>query len=38
VTVELALCDWNAKGYKGAVISAIGEDGVKVYNNYNFSN
>ncbi len=38
VTVELALCDWNAKGYKGAVISATGEDGVKVHNNYNFSN
>ena len=38
VTVDLVLCDWNAKGYKGAVIGATTADGTKVCNNYNFSN
>lgn len=36
ITVELLLCDWNAKGYKGAVIAAYGSDGVKVFNALNF--
>ena len=36
IKVELLLCDWNAKGYKGAVIAAYGSDGVKVFNNVNF--
>ena len=35
LTVELALCDWNAKGLKGCVLSVITEDG-KVYNELNF--
>ncbi len=35
VTVELALCDWNAKGLKGCVLSVITEDG-QVFNEFNF--
>ena len=36
VTMELALCDWNAKGLKGAVLAVITDDG-KVYNELNFT-
>ena len=36
LTVELALCDWNAKGLKGCVLAVITEDG-KVYNTANFN-
>ena len=36
VTMELALCDWNAKGLKGAVLAVITADG-KVYNELNFT-
>ena len=36
LTFELALCDWNAKGLKGAVLSVITEDG-KVYNTLNYN-
>ena len=38
LTVEVALCDWNAKGLKGCVLSVIKADGTKVYNEYNFIN
>lgn len=37
VTVELVLCNWNCKGYKGCVLSATLEDGTKIYNEYNFN-
>jgi hypothetical protein len=36
LTVELALCDWNAKGLKGCVLAVYNEDGSKVYNELNF--
>lgn len=36
ITVELALCDWNAKGIKGCVL-AIVEDGGKQLNELNFN-
>ena len=36
LTVELALCDWNAKGIKGCVLAVITDDG-KVYNTTNFN-
>ncbi len=36
VTIELNLCDWNAKGLKGCVLSVITENG-KVYNELNFT-
>ncbi len=36
VTVELTLCDWNARGLKGCVLSVITEDG-KIYNELNFT-
>lgn len=35
VTVEVAVCDWNAKGIKGCVIAVHTEDG-KVLNELNF--
>ena len=35
LTVELALCDWNAKGLKGCVLSVITDNG-KVYNQSGF--
>ena len=38
VTLELALCDWNAKGLKGCVIAVYNEDGSKTYNPNNFNN
>ena len=37
ITVELALCDWNAKGLKGCVLAVVNEDGSKVYNTLNFN-
>ena len=36
LTVELALCDWNAKGLKGCVLAVVNEDGSKIYNQLNF--
>jgi hypothetical protein len=36
LTVELALCDWNAKGLKGCVLAVVNEDGTKVLNTLNF--
>ncbi|MBQ4273339.1 MAG: hypothetical protein IJB95_06825, partial [Clostridia bacterium] len=36
VTMELAMCNWNAKGYKACVIS-ITVDGQKVVNTLNFA-
>ena len=36
LTVELALCDWNAKGLKGCVLAVHTDDG-KVYNTLNFN-
>jgi uncharacterized protein YdeI (BOF family) len=38
VTLEIMICNWNGKGYKGAVLAAIEEDGTKVYNTLNFDN
>jgi hypothetical protein len=37
VTVEVALCDWNAKGLKGCVLAVVNEDGSKVLNTLNFN-
>ena len=37
VTVEVALCDWNAKGLKGCVLAVVNEDGTKVINALNFN-
>lgn len=37
ITVELALCDWNAKGLKGCVLAVVNEDGSKVFNTLNFN-
>ena len=36
VTLEVALCNWNCKGYKIAVLAAY-VDGVKICNNLNFN-
>ena len=36
LTVELALCDWNAKGLKGCVLAVVNADGTKVLNTLNF--
>ncbi len=35
VTLEVAVCDWNAKGIKGCVLSVITEDG-QIFNELNF--
>ena len=35
LTIELALCDWNSKGYKGCIIS-ISDGTTKIVNNLNF--
>ena len=35
VEMELAICDWNSKGYKGCVVAATYE-GVTTVNNLNF--
>ena len=37
LTIELAVCDWNAKGNKGCVLSVTTADGTKVINNLNFA-
>ena len=37
LTLELALCDWNAKGLKGCVLAVYNEDGTKTYNTLNFN-
>ena len=37
VTIELALCDWNAKGLKGCVLAVVNDDGSKVLNTLNFN-
>ena len=36
VTVEVAVCDWNAKGLKGCVLSITLADGTQIFNEYNF--
>jgi len=36
VTMEIALCNWNCKGYKGCVLSVINTDGSKTVNELNF--
>ena len=36
LTVELAICDWNAKGLKGCVLAVYNEDGSKICNELNF--
>lgn len=36
VTLELAICDWNAKGLKGCVLAVYNEDGTKTFNQLNF--
>lgn len=36
VTIELNLCDWNAKGLKGCVLAVYTENG-EVYNTLNFT-
>ena len=36
VTMEIALCNWNCKGYKGCVLSVINADGTKTVNALNF--
>ena len=38
VTVEVALCDWNAKGLKGCVLSITLDDGTQIFNELNFEN
>ena len=37
LTIELALCDWNAKGLKGCVLAVYTDDG-KICNELNFTN
>ena len=37
LTIELAVCDWNAKGNRGCVLSVTTADGTKVINNLNFA-
>ena len=36
VNMELALCNWNCKGYKGCVLSVINADGTRTVNSLNF--
>ena len=36
VTLEIALCNWNAKGYKACVLAICLEDGTKILNTTNF--
>ena len=38
ITVEIAACNWNSKGYKGAVLAVILEDGTRIVNTLNFNN
>ena len=37
VTVEVALCDWNNKGYRLCLLSITGQDGVQKINTYNYN-
>ena len=37
LTVELAICDWNAKGLKGCVLAVVLEDGAKIMNTYSWN-
>lgn len=38
ITMEIALCNYNnSKYYKGAVLSATGVDGVKIFNTLNYN-
>ena len=37
VTVEVALCDWNNKGYGLCLLSITGQDGVQKINTYNYN-
>lgn len=37
LTVTVALCDWNAKGLKGCVLSIVTPEGETVYNTYNYA-
>ena len=37
LTIEYAICDWNAKGLKGCILSATTADGTVVYNQTNFT-
>ena len=36
VTLEIALCNWNAKGYRACVLAICLEDGTKILNTTNF--
>jgi hypothetical protein len=36
ITVEVAVCNWNNKGYKLCVLAVINADGTKTVNNLNF--
>ena len=36
VTIEVAPCNWNCKGYKGCVLAITLTDGTKIVNNLNF--
>jgi len=36
LTIEVAVCDWNAKGLKGCVLSITTADGTQIFNEYNF--
>lgn len=36
VTLEIALCNWNSKGYKACVLAIVREDGTKILNTQNF--
>ncbi|MBE6983541.1 MAG: hypothetical protein E7435_04575 [Ruminococcaceae bacterium] len=38
VTVEVAPCNWNSKGYKAAVLAVINSDGTKTLSTLNFAN
>jgi hypothetical protein len=37
ITVEIAACNWNSKGYKGAVLAIILADGTRIVNTLNFN-
>ncbi len=37
LTIEVAVCDWNAKGLKGCVLSITTADGTQIFNEYNFN-
>jgi hypothetical protein len=38
ITVEIVACNWNSKGYKGAILAIILPDGTRVVNTLNFDN